>query len=446
MLERRGLCRTAVVRVGGPATHAIRPLFGWPEDLRRTVSAGEIIVDGGAELDGRDLAPLDTDALARFLGGLPDDTHGVAVTSVFAPVSADHELAAAEIVRRERGHDIHVSLSHEIGSIGLLERENATALNEALVRTAQGVASATRKALGDNGLSNAVVFFAQNDGTLMTLDYAIDFPVLTIGSGPANSIRGAAYLSGLTDAIVADVGGTSTDVGVLVNGFPRESTLGVSIGGIDTNFRMPDLVSIAIGGGTVVRTQDGSAVVGPDSVGYRLPDEALVFGGDTATLTDAAVLGQRTRIGTRDVPARLHVALKEALRLADDRVADAVDQIKLARGALPLVVVGGGGVLVPDEIEGVTEVVRPDHHDVANAIGAAIGSVSGQADRVYSLGERTRAEALDDARATARDQAIRAGADPTAVELVDLEEIPLSYLTDPAVRIRAKAAGPLGTG
>ena len=87
----------------------------------------------------------------------------------------------------------------------------------------------------------------------MALDYAIRYPVLTIGSGPANSLRGAAFLTGYADALVADVGGTSTDVGVLVGGFPRESAAAVEIGGIRTNFRMPDVLAIALGGGTIVR-------------------------------------------------------------------------------------------------------------------------------------------------------------------------------------------------
>ncbi len=97
------------------------------------------------------------------------------------------------------------------------------------------------------------MFFAQNDGTLMALDYAVRFPILTIGSGPSNSIRGAAFLTGLSDALVADVGGTSTDFGMLVGGFPRESAAAVDIGGVQTNFRMPDVLAIALGGGTVVR-------------------------------------------------------------------------------------------------------------------------------------------------------------------------------------------------
>jgi N-methylhydantoinase A/oxoprolinase/acetone carboxylase beta subunit len=442
VLERRNLNRVAVIRIGAPATHAVRPLFGWPEDLRRAVSAGEAIVGGGIEFDGRELAPFDRDATVRFLESLPTEVDAVAITSVFAPVSPRHELAAAEVVGKVL-RDAHVSLSHEIGSIGLLERENATVLNAALVGQAREVASAVRKALATEGL-DPVTFFAQNDGTLMALDFAARYPVLTIGSGPANSIRGAAYLTGATDALVADVGGTSTDVGVLVNGFPRESSVGVEIGGVVTNFRMPDLVTIALGGGTEVREEDGEVRLGPRSVGYRLTREALVFGGSTPTLTDAAVACGRVALGD---PARTegHRRLLEAaMAQSDALLADAIDRIKIAKGDLPLVVVGGGSVLVPERLPGVSEIHRPEHHEVANAIGAAIASVSGQVDRVVHLGPGGREAAIQEACDEARDRAIEAGADPERVEIVEIEEIPLTYMAAPTVRIRVKAAGPLG--
>src|SRR5213078_5156578 len=96
---------------------------------------------------------------------------------------------------------------------------------------ARDVAGAMRDALAAHGL-RPVTFFAQNDGTLMSLDQALRYPVLTIGSGPANSVRGAAFLTGISDSLVVDVGGTSTDVGVLVNGFPRESSYRAEIGGL----------------------------------------------------------------------------------------------------------------------------------------------------------------------------------------------------------------------
>jgi N-methylhydantoinase A/oxoprolinase/acetone carboxylase beta subunit len=442
VLERVNLRRVAVIRIGGPATHSIRPMYSWPPDLVRAVSVGAVIVDGGIEFDGRDLSPLDTDAIARFLGQVGEQADGVVVTSVFAPVSARHELLAAEVVKRELG-EVHLSLSHEIGSIGLLERENATILNGALAGVASDVARAMREALKAHGLA-PVTFFAQNDGTLMGLDQALRYPVLTIGSGPANSVRGAAFLTGLSDSLVADVGGTSTDVGVLTNGFPRDSSQGVEIGGVRTNFRMPDLVTIALGGGTVISPAADGVQVGPRSVGYRLTREALVFGGTVPTLTDAAVAAGRADMGDRSRAGRSAPVLAEALARADMMLADAIDRVKTSREDRPLIAVGGGSILVPGRIAGVSEIIKPEHFDAANAVGAAIASVSGQVDRIFHYGEDGRQAILEEAQDEARERAVAAGADPGAVQIIEVEEIPLAYLTTPAARVRVKAAGTLG--
>ena len=442
LLERRNLRQVAVIRIGSPATHAVRPLFGWPEDLRAAVSLGETIVPGGIEFDGREIVPFEPEAVRRFLDSLPGQPDGVAITSVFAPVSPQHELEAAEVVRKVLG-DVDVSLSHELGSIGLLERENATVLNAALVSVAHGVSGALSGALAEHGLS-PVTFFAQNDGTLMALEYALRYPVLTIGSGPANSIRGAAYLTGTDDAVVLDVGGTSSDIGVLANRFPRESSYGVEIGGVRTNFRMPDLVTIALGGGTVVSEHDGDVRVGPESVGYRITEEALVFGGHTPTLTDAAVAAGRTDLGDAERTRRCEPLLEAALRQADAMLADAIDRIKTARGDQPLVVVGGGSVLVPSALTGVSAIHRPEHYEVANAVGAAIALVSGQVDQIVHPGPGEREQLIGQLSREACDKAVEAGADPNAVEVVEIEEVPLAYLTTPAVRIRIRAAGPMG--
>jgi hypothetical protein len=135
--------------------------------------------------------------------------------------------------------------------------------------------------------------------------------------------------------------------------------------------------------------------------------------------------------------------LARALERADDLIADAIDRVKLVRGDRPLIVVGGGSVVVPDSLPGVSEVLRAPHADVANAIGAAIAAVSGQVDRIFHPGPGGRDAVLEQACAEAREQAIRAGAQPDAVEIVELDEIPLAYMTNYATRIRAKAAGPL---
>jgi N-methylhydantoinase A/oxoprolinase/acetone carboxylase beta subunit len=278
----------------------------------------------------------------------------------------------------------------------------------------------------------------------MGLDHALRYPVLTIGSGPANSVRGAAFLTGSSDSLVIDVGGTSTDVGVLVNGFPRESSQGVEIGGIRTNFRMPDLVTIALGGGSVISSGPQGTRIGPHSVGYLLEQEALVFGGPTPTLTDSAVAAGRAELGNQKRTGRHRRLLAEALARADVMLAEAIDRIKTSRADIPLIAVGGGSILMPDRIPGISEIIRPEHFDAANAVGAAIAAVSGQVDRIFQIGEGGRRAALDEASEEASERAVAAGADPGTVQIVELEEIPLTYLTSPSVRIRAKAAGALG--
>ncbi|SNR65527.1 Hydantoinase/oxoprolinase [Haloechinothrix alba] len=443
ILEGRELLKTAVVRIGAPATLSIPPLLDWPSELRAAASAGEVIIPGGSEVSGEPIVPFGRQELVRFLEEHAGTIEAVAITSVFSPVSAEHELEAEQVVHEVLG-DVPVSLSYRIGSLGLLERENACVLNSSLVGVARKVVSGLTDALERNGI-DAVAYLTQNDGTLMGLDYVLRFPVLSIGSGPANSMRGAGYLTQETDALVVDVGGTSTDIGVLVNGFPRESSAAVNIGGVRTNFRMPDLNSIAVGGGTKI-AQDGDGIkVGPESVGHRLVTESLVFGGASPTLSDAAVSAERAEMGKRDLLADTAVDLAGALRIADERVAIAIDQMKTTRGEARVIAVGGGSVVLPPELEGASVVLHPEHYDVANAIGAAIASVSGQVDKVFKLAGRTRQEVTDEATTDARNEAISAGADPAAVEIVEIEEVPMAYLTEPVIRIRAKAAGPLST-
>src|SRR3989454_1318253 len=130
----------------------------------------------------------------------------------------------------------------------------------------------------------APLYLTQNDGTVMLAEVAEQYPVYSFASGPTNSMRGAAFLSRLADALVVDVGGTTTDVGALRHGFPREANNVVEVGGVRTLFRMPDLLSLGLGGGSLVTLDPLS--IGPLSVGYRLTTESRVFGGAPATPTD----------------------------------------------------------------------------------------------------------------------------------------------------------------
>jgi N-methylhydantoinase A/oxoprolinase/acetone carboxylase beta subunit len=363
---------------------------------------------------------------------------------VFSPVSKEHELRAAEVIQDILGKEVALSLSHEIGSVGLLERENATILNAAVVNVAKTTADGFVRALEEEGI-HAKVFFGQNDGTLMSVEYAVKYPILTVACGPTNSIRGASYLAGLSNALVVDVGGTTTDIGVLMNGFPRESSLAVEIGGARTNFRMPDLVSIGLGGGTIIHLQeDGSFTIGPDSVGYRLSEKGLVFGGDTLTTTDVVVALGKVQLGDPSKVSHIERSLLERIyKRMVEMVEVAIDKMKTSAESVPVILVGGGSILLPDKMAGASQVIRPEHFGVANAIGAAIAQISGQVERVFSLDELGRDKTLELAKEIAVSEAVAAGANPDTVEIVDIEDVPLAYLPGNATRIRVKAAGKL---
>lgn len=438
--ERRGLNDVGVIRLGAPATESIRPLLEWPDDLEAAIGDKTTILDGGHEFDGRTLNELDEEQVRETVREF-SDADAFAVTSVFSPVREDHETRVREIIYDELGEDVSVSLSNEIGSVGLLERENATALNAALTSVAAEAASAFLDAMDERGI-DAQLYFGQNDGTLMSVEYALEYPIFTVASGPSNSVRGAAYLSGIENGIIVDVGGTTTDVGAVSDGFPRESSVAVEIGEVKTNFRMPDLISIGIGGGSYVDVDDESITVGPQSVGYRLTEEGLCFGGSTLTATDIEVASGSVDIGSVS-PSVDEETIAGARTYIRTEVEKAVDRMKTSPEPVPVVVVGGGSILVPADLEGASEVYMPDHYEVANAVGVAIAQVSGQIDRIYSLDDQTREDALEDAKSEATANAVEAGAAADSVDIVDIEEVPLSYLPGNAVRIKVKAAGTL---
>jgi N-methylhydantoinase A/oxoprolinase/acetone carboxylase beta subunit len=416
-------------------------MIDWPVETRAALGNHVFVCHGGTQFDGSELNPLDEPGLRQIAAKIADaGLEHIALTSVFSPVAPELERRA-EAVLREVLPVVSVTRSADIGRLGLLERENATILNACLLPLAGRIIDGLERVLGSLGVS-APIYLSQNDGTMMGLPFAREFPIFTIASGPTNSMRGAAFLSGIDDGLVVDVGGTTSDVGALRNGFPRESTVALSIGGIRSNFRMPDVLSMAIGGGSVV-CDDGSGV-GPNSVGYRLGSDALVFGGNTLTLTDVAVAAGLADIGDAAAVAHLpRSTVHAALACVRDRIGAAVDRAKLSAADSPVVVVGGGAVLL-NELPGVANLIRPDRADVANAVGAAFAQVGGEVDRIFSLAGRNRGAVLEEAHEQARQRAITAGADPASVRIVDAEDVPLSHLPEgTALRVRVKAVGEL---
>ncbi len=122
---------------------------------------------------------------------------------------------------------------------------------------------------------------------------------------------------------------------------------------------------------------------------------------------------------------------------------EAIDKMKTSLEPVPVVLVGGGSILFPNDLKGASEVLKPNHFGVANAMGAAISQVSGQVERIFSMDELGREKTLEQAKDMAREEAIKAGADPSDLTIVDLEDVPLSYVPGNVTKIRVKAAGTL---
>ncbi len=471
VVERKHLTPTACIRLGLPATVCLPPMVDWPDDLREIVGGNAHLAHGGHEFDGREISDFQPDEVRAIAEEIRDaGLDAIAISSVFSPVNATFEEQSADIVRSVIP-GANITLSSEIGRIGLLERENAAIMNSCLRQLAARTVDGFKAALDELRIT-APFYISQNDGTLMNADFAKEYPVLTFASGPTNSMRGAAFLSGLRDAIVVDVGGTTTDIGVLQHGFPRVAALAVDIGGVRTNFRMPDTYSIGLGGGSLIsphpkslpHKEGGTSIapdtpsllvgegaggwrdikVGPQSVGYELTEKALVFGGDVLTATDVIVAGGSEGIGDASAVADLDASLVTAVQgRIMEMIAIAVDRMKTSATPVPVIVVGGGSILVTGAIEGASEIIKPDHFPVANAIGAAIAQVGGECDRIFSLAELSRDEALDQAKGEASERAVNAGADAESIEIVDVEEVPLAYLPGNATRIMVKAIGDL---
>ncbi len=439
-----GLTPTAVVRLSLPSSSGVPPMVDWPAPLADVLGRHVYEVHGGHEFDGRQISAPDEAELARVAGDIAArDLRAIAIAAVFSPLKSDHELFARDCLLK-RIPAARISLSHEIGRVGLIERENATIINAALLDLAERTTQAFEEALANSGI-DAPLYLSQNDGTLMNVAFAKRFPVTTFSSGPTNSMRGAALLSGLKDCIVIDIGGTTADVGVLVGGFPRQATAHVDIGGVRTNFRMPDLLPMGIGGGSLVDLQ--TAAVGPKSVGYRLTSEARVFGGSTLTATDLAVAAGIANIGDKAKVANLDRGrVQAALESIKQRIAATADMMRTSREPVPVVLVGGGSVLIDGELPGLGPVVRPPHADCANAVGAAIAQIGAEVDKVLTLEGKDRSVELSRIADEAKAAVIASGAVSTSVEVVEMDEVPIAYLPGDCVRVRVKAVGDLALG
>ena len=441
VVERKQLSRVAAVRVCLPAGRGLMPRADWPQDLIEATDGGSYLMHGGYLYDGRPLSELQEQEFTELTQTLADtQPAAVVVSCAFSPTQPEQEdRLVARLAKSLPG--VRVCASHVIGGLGLIERENASILNASLLEFAHRVTNALIESSKKLGIQ-CPVYVSQNNGTLIDLERVRQFPALTFASGPTNSIRGAWALTGLADAIVIDVGGTTSDIGVLKNGFPRQSNLVIDVGGARTNFRMPDVIAIGLGGGSLIGP--GGGTCGPQSVARELRQKALCFGGSVMTLTDIAVSQGRLTIPDTSKFKPVEAELCEAVdSLIVERLAAAVDLMKPGGAILPVILLGGGAPLIPGDTLAGCPIVRPDNADVANAIGASIAQVSGEAEGMRIAGADSREIVIETLTAIASEKALAAGADSVTINIVNIEEVDIPYMATDTSRIRVSVVGDL---
>ncbi|KAF5712287.1 d-amino acid hydantoin hydrolase (hydantoinase) [Fusarium mundagurra] len=446
--DARRLQKVGVLRLSRSFLREVPPFSDFPPDLAAIIKGYCGIIDGGLHIDGSQEAPIkEAQVVAECEKIKAENLKAVVIAGVFSPIDEvfKQESRVRDIILREIP-GIDVVCSHEVANIGFLERENASILNAAILQYARRTMKRFNQAKKMLNLT-CPLFITQNDGTTLDAAAAARIPIRTFASGATNSMRGAAYLAGIdaggnSSAIVVDIGGTTADIGVILpSGLPRQASAYVTVAGVRVNYSMPHLHSVGLGGGSLVRSVDGKVKVGPESVGHYLMEEALVFGGNTCTASDIAVALGRADMGDKSRLAELKPEFVQSAKECIKALLDgAVDVIKTSADPLPVLLVGGGAVLAPEDISGASKVILPPFHDVANAIGAAISRVSGDVDIVQSTAHQSEAQALERAKAMAVERAIQAGAIPESITMANVESIPLQYVSH-QVRTIVKAVG-----
>ncbi|PMD24057.1 hypothetical protein NA56DRAFT_567411 [Hyaloscypha hepaticicola] len=441
------LDQVAVVRLCGPYSRGSPPFVNFPPKLRALLEGHFGYVDGGYQVDGTPIAPINPHQLREQASIIKSEgITSIVVVGIYSPSNNAQEEEARKILAAELGPGFDISCSSAIGRLGFLERENAGILNASLRRFARHVIAGFSYAA--QKLGKCKLYITLNDGTLSRASEAADYPVKCFSSGPTNSARGAALLArgeGAYDSaggeiLVVDVGGTTTDIcAMLDSGYPRQSSAFHKIAGIRTNFTVPDVHSIALGGGSICRVNCDRISVGPDSVGADLEKEGIYFEGKTLTATDLVLSNAFTELIQPSIKTSGLCEISRALE-------EAIDQVKTKQGDAQVILVGGGSIIVGDQIAGVSKIIAPKYFEVANAVGAAIGKISGTVDKTVVLTERTIDQELEDAKTKAIEDCVAAGGNRKTIEIVEVETVPVSYTTNGATRLFVRVVADLVEG
>ncbi|MGH6858987.1 MAG: hydantoinase/oxoprolinase N-terminal domain-containing protein [Phyllobacterium sp.] len=270
--------RIALVMVGFSETDMEKA------DLKSALGSDPVVfIPGGHDVHGR-AQPFDMSALEAALPALKNDVTGVAVCAYFAVRNPEHELAVRDLVQAQTG--LPVTCSHELSAkLNGPRRALTTVLNARLISMIDRLVAATEGFLERRGI-HAPLMVVRGDGALVSAAFARHRPIETILSGPAASLVGARHMTGLDNAIVSDIGGTTTDVAVLDKGRPRLDPNGATVGGFRTMVEAVAMRTFGLGGDSEVSLDDNAMAPGIRLGPRRLVPLSLLAASHGAVVID----------------------------------------------------------------------------------------------------------------------------------------------------------------
>ena len=243
-------------------------LIGYDRDLPGLSGMSPVLhVDGGHDFWGEERTSLDIDGLGSRLKPFSDGLEAVAISGFFSVRNPAHEQRVEQMVREECG--LPTVCGHRLSARIDAPKRAATAWwNGRLISLLSRLIDAAQSVLATFEI-DAPLMVVRGDGTLMSAETAKYRPVETLISGPAASILGARHLTGLDNGLVVDIGGTTTDMAVLVNGRVEIDPDGAHIGGWKTHVEAARIRTAGLGGDSIIDAPDGrieSITIGPDRV------------------------------------------------------------------------------------------------------------------------------------------------------------------------------------
>lgn len=376
LVSNQDLANTALLRIVKQDT-LMEPVMDWPKSLKDKVKSVHYVSSSNDYKKANKCRPKfpagEYQTLKREI--IESNIDSVCIVGTLSPLYENEEIAMKRIIASDFP-DLPITTSHQLGTIGYIERENTSLLNAILAKVIRKTLNGLSQLFSDLDIE-CPYWLIQNDGSVMDVQEAIAHPILTIGSGVANSLRGASALSNYNECIVVDVGGSTIDIGRLRDGRLEEVMVDSSLFGIRIHVAMPRSLSIP-------------------------------FNGDPQKIT-------------RDIK-------------------DAIEQLQVQENNLPIVFVGGASPLFNETLFGkYTRFINPAGYAFCSAVGACYATLSSQVDKVYWLHDQSKEDIIEEIKGELFSELLMKGAKKESIKIASVEEYPFDYLKGEVMRIRAKA-------